>query len=163
MRALIQRVKRAEVVCSSGKRAAIGRGHLVLVGIGREDGPDDVAWLARRLPQFRLFPDADGIKNLSLLEMNSAAAGAHADGPPDAPGSILLVSNFTLFADTARGRRPHYGRAADPEQAVPLYEALAAALRAEGVPVETGVFGDYMQLELLADGPVTIWLDSTER
>lgn len=163
MRALIQRVKRAEVACSSGKRAGIGRGHFVLVGIGRDDGPEDAAWLAKRIPQFRLFPDAQGVKNLSLLEMNDPAAGDHADGPPGTPGQILLVSNFTLFADTARGRRPHYGRAADPEQAVPLYEALSEGLRAAGAPVETGVFGDMMQIELLADGPVTIWLDSKER
>jgi D-aminoacyl-tRNA deacylase len=163
VRALIQRVKRAEVICSSGKRAAIGRGHLLLVGVGREDGPEDAAWLARRIPRLRLFPDAHGLKNLSLLEMNDPAAGVHADGPPGMPGAILLISNFTLFADTARGRRPHYGRAADPEQAVPLCEALVAGLRAEGLPVETGVFGDSMQIELVADGPVTIWLDTKER
>jgi D-aminoacyl-tRNA deacylase len=157
---VLQRVSRALVRCDGGHAAAIGRGLVVLLGIVREDGPADVAALAKKIPRLRLFPDAAGVMNLSLLEMNSVGAGAHATGPPGAPGEILLVSQFTLHADTRRGLRPYYGAAAPPEQAVPLYEAVAAGLRAQGLTVATGVFGAQMEIELAADGPVTILLDT---
>lgn len=160
MRALIQRVHRAEVRCSSGPRAAIGRGYVVLLGIHGEDGPDVIPALARQIAGLRLMPDAAGVMNLGLLEMNTAAAGPYADGPPEQAGEVLLVSQFTLFADTRRGRRPYYGNAAPPEHAIPLYEAMVAALRAHRLGVATGVFGDHMDLSIEGDGPVTILLDT---
>lgn len=162
MRALIQRVHQATVCCSSGVENSIGRGYLVLLGIHRQDDSSRVARLARRIAGLRLMPDRDGVMNLGLKEMNSPAAGSWADGPEDKPGEVLLVSQFTLFADTARGRRPYYGEAAGPEQAIPLYEAMIAALRAEGIPVATGVFGDHMDIRMVCDGPVTILLDTEE-
>jgi len=163
VRAVIQRVSRAEVFCESGKREAVGRGYLVLLGVECEDGPEDAEFLARKTPQLRLFPDAQGVMNLSLLQMNDAEAGEHAAAPEGTPGEILLVSQFTLHADTRKGRRPHYGRAARPEQAIPLYERLAELLRCQGVHVATGVFGDHMKIDMVADGPVTILLDSMDK
>lgn len=162
MRALLQRVRNARITCSSGHSAAIGRGLLVLAGVERADTEEDARALAAKLPHLRLFPDAAGVMNLSLLEMNSAAAGPHADGPPHQPGALLLVSQFTLHADTRRGRRPYYGAAAPPEQAVPLLETLRRELETTGLPVATGVFGDHMAIELVADGPVTLLLDTRE-
>ena len=162
MRALIQRVHRAEVRCESGPVNRIGRGYLVLLGIHGQDGPEEVRALARRIATLRLMPDAKGVMNLGLLEMNGPSAGEHADGPEGKAGEVLLVSQFTLFADARRGRRPYYGNAAPPEKAIPLYEAMAAALRAEGVGVACGVFGDHMDLGIEADGPVTVLLDTDE-
>ncbi len=160
MRALLQRVAKAEITCAGGHRAAIGRGLVVLVGVERSDGPADVLQLLGKLPHLRLFPDAGGVMNLSLLEMNAAAAGNHATSAPDSPGGLLLVSQFTLHADTRRGRRPYYGAAAEPAQALPLLEQLAAGLRAAGLSVERGVFGEQMEINLVADGPVTLLLDT---
>jgi D-tyrosyl-tRNA(Tyr) deacylase len=160
MRALIQRVHRAQITCSSGVENRIGRGFVVLLGIHRQDGPEDLPRLAQRIATLRLMPDADGVMNLGLREMNSPAAGRFADGPPEQPGEVLLVSQFTLFADTARGRRPYYGEAAGPDQAIPLYQGMIEALKAEGIPVATGVFGDHMDIRMDCDGPVTILLDS---
>jgi len=160
VRALLQRVSQAEVRCSSGHRAAIGRGLLLLVGVERADTEDDARFLAARIPHLRLFPDAEGVMNLSLLEMNSCAAASYATAPPDKSGEVLLVSQFTLHADTRRGRRPFYGNAAPPDQATPLLDLLAELLRQAGPSVGTGVFGDHMDIQLVADGPVTILLDS---
>ncbi len=162
MRALIQRVHKAELRCSSGVHSTIGRGYVVLLGIHGDDGPDVIPALARQIAGLRLMPDAAGVMNLGLREMNTAAAGSFADGPPERAGEVLLVSQFTLFADTRRGRRPFYGNAAPPEQAIPLYEAMIAALRAEGLGVATGVFGDHMDLTIEGDGPVTILLDTND-
>ena len=162
MRAILQRVKHAEVVCSSGKVAKIGRGYLVLLGISRDDDASDVTFMAKKIPDLRLFPDADGVMNLSLLEMNSVPIGTETLGSQNSPGEILLISQFTLHADTRKGRRPHYGRAAAPEQAVPLYEACLNALEERGLNVGSGVFGDHMDITLCADGPVTIHLDSRQ-
>lgn len=155
MRALLQRVGSAEVRCSSGHVASIQRGLLVLVGVEGEDTEQDARRLAARIPHLRLFPDAQGVMNLSLLEMNRDAASTE-------PGEVLLISQFTLHADTRRGRRPYYGLAAAPEQAIPLLDTLAETLRLAGVRVERGVFGDHMEIQLLADGPVTIMLDTRE-
>ncbi len=163
MRALLQRVRNARVTCSSGHTAAIGRGLLVLAGVERADTEADARALATKLPHLRLFPDAAGVMNLSLLELNSPAAGSHADGDaPDQPGAVLLVSQFTLHADTRRGRRPYYGAAAPPEQAIPLLEALRLGLAETGLYVATGVFGDHMEIQLVADGPVTLLLDTRD-
>jgi D-tyrosyl-tRNA(Tyr) deacylase len=160
MRVLLQRVKEARIVCSSGHQASIGRGLVALVGVERRDGPEDVRQILAKLPHLRLFPDAAGVMNLSLLELNSTRAGDHASGPVDSPGDLLVVSQFTLHADTARGRRPFYGAAADPAQAVPLLEDLIQGLRTAGLPVESGRFGDQMDITLVADGPVTLMLDT---
>jgi D-tyrosyl-tRNA(Tyr) deacylase len=162
MRVVLQRVSRAELHCASGHRAVIGRGLLILAGVERRDGPLDAEQLAKRIPHLRLFPDASGVMNLSVLEMNNTEAGSHASGPAGAAGEILLVSQFTLHADTRRGRRPYYGHAAPPTQAEPLLEALASGLRAAGCHVATGVFGDHMEILLKADGPVTILLDTAD-
>jgi len=162
MRALLQRVRMARITCSSGHEAAIGRGLLVLAGAERADTVEDAHALAAKLPHLRLFPDAAGVMNLSLLDLNSAAAGGHADGPPEKRGELLLVSQFTLHADTRRGRRPFYGAAAPPELAAPLLGELADALRRAGLGVATGVFGDHMEIQLVADGPVTLLLDTRE-
>lgn len=159
MRAVLQRVSHAGVRCAEGHSAAIGRGLVVLLGVGREDGGADVEALARKIPRLRLFPDANRVMNLSLLEMNGPDAGDHVDSSGQ-PGEILLVSQFTLHADTRRGLRPFYGEAAPPELAAPLYDDLLNRLRSQGLTVATGVFGDHMEIDLCADGPVTILLDT---
>lgn len=163
MRAVIQRISRARVRCAGGHEAAIGRGYFILLGVSREDAPADASWLAGKIPQLRLFPDAAGVMNLSLLELNGKAAGPHATGAEDNSGEVLLISQFTLHADARKGRRPHYGKAARPEQAIPLYEQLTTELAAQGLRVATGVFGEHMEIEATADGPVTILLDSHDR
>lgn len=123
----------------------IGLGLLALLGIGAGDGPAEVALLADKVATLRIFPDEQGRFNRSLLEVGGAA---------------LVVSQFTLYADTRRGRRPGFSEAAAPEQAAPLVDAFVAALRVRGLAVETGVFGAMMQVGLVNDGPVTIMLDS---
>jgi len=141
VRAVVQRVSRARV--SPG--GTIGHGLCVLVGVARGDGEEEATRLAGKVARLRIFPDEEGRFDRSLL---------------DTGGGALVVSQFTLIADTAKGNRPSFGEAAPPEQAEPLYERLCAELRALGVPVETGVFGARMEVELVNDGPVTIVLDA---
>jgi D-tyrosyl-tRNA(Tyr) deacylase len=141
MRAVVQRVSRAE----SRPGGAIGRGVVVLLGVADGDDEGTAERLAAKIGQLRIFPDEQGRFDRSLLAVG---------------GSALVVSQFTLLADTARGNRPSFARAARPELAEPLYERFCAALRGAGIPVETGVFGAKMEVELLNDGPVTIVLDS---
>ena len=145
MRIVLQRVTRASVRVEGTVRGSIGSGVLLLVGVGREDGIADAERLAGKVARLRIFPDGAGRFDRSLL---------------DTGGAALVVSQFTLLADTAQGNRPGFTGAAPPEEAEPLVEALSAALRALGVPVETGVFGARMEVELVNDGPVTIGLDS---
>jgi len=147
MRALIQRVTRASVSVDGGEVAAIGPGLLVLLGVAENDTADDAAALAARTAVLRIFSNQAGKFDLSLL---------------DTGGGALAVSQFTLYADASRGGRPDFTAAARPEKAEALYLAFAAALRAQGVTVGTGVFGAHMEVELLNDGPVTVLLD-TER
>lgn len=143
MKAVIQRVSRAEVRVGGQKVAEIGRGLLVLVAVEKGDGPEVVAKAAERFATLRVFEDENGKMNLSLGEVG---------------GSVLLVSQFTLAGSIARGRRPSFDGAAPPEVARPLLESLATAIQAHGVPVRTGVFGAHMEVELVNDGPVTlIW------
>ena len=146
MRILIQRVRRASVGIGGSVRSSIGRGLLVLVGIGPDDGEDDVRYLCEKLVKLRIFDDEAGVMNRSVV---------------DAGGDVLVVSQFTLYASTRKGNRPSYVRAAGPEAAVPLYERFVAVTgKLLGRPVQTGVFGADMQVELVNDGPVTIWIDS---
>jgi len=145
MRAVVQRVTHASVTIAGTRVGAIGTGFLVLLGVAVDDTPDDARALATKIAGLRIFNDADGAMNLDL-----AAAG----------GAILLVSQFTLLADTRRGRRPSFVAAARGEQANALYEAVGFQLRSAGITVETGVFGADMAVELLNDGPVTILLDT---
>ena len=149
MRALLQRVARASVRVEERNIAAIGRGLLILVGVGHADGEATAIGLARRATELRIFADADGRTNRSIL---------------DVAGAALVVSQFTLYADTSRGRRPGFTNAAAPDVAERLYLRLVEALREAGVvDVQTGEFGAEMQVELVNDGPFTIWLDTEER
>jgi D-tyrosyl-tRNA(Tyr) deacylase len=145
MRALLQRVRRAEVRVAGTSVGRIGPGLLVLLGVGRDDGEAEAAALARKTARLRIFEDADGKMNASLLDVGGAA---------------LVVSQFTLYADARRGNRPGFTAAAPPERADALYRSYAGALAGHGVPVETGTFQARMEVELVNDGPVTIWLDT---
>ena len=141
MRAVVQRVSRARVTPGG----EIGHGLCVLLGVARGDGEEEAARLAGKIAQLRIFPDGDGRFDRSVA---------------DVAGAALVVSQFTLIADTAKGNRPSFAEAAPPEEAEPLYERFCEELRAVGVPVETGVFGAKMDVELVNDGPVTIVLDT---
>lgn len=145
MRAVVQRVRRASVTVDGRVVGAIGPGLLVLLGVGRGDTDGDAAYVAGKIHGLRLFADAEGRMNRSVAE---------------AGGAVLVVSQFTLFGDCRRGRRPSYGAAAPPDRARALYEALVARLRAVGLPVRTGEFQALMDVELVNDGPVTVLLDS---
>jgi D-tyrosyl-tRNA(Tyr) deacylase len=145
MRAVLQRVARASVTISEERVAEIGRGLLVLVGVGEGDGDDDIAGLAEKVVHLRVFPDDSGQMNLSVK---------------DVAGEILVVSQFTLYGDCRKGRRPSYAAAAAPADAQALYERFVGALRASGLVVREGVFRAMMQVDLVNDGPVTLLLDS---
>ena len=147
MRAVIQRVRCASVTVGEERVADIGRGLVVLLGVAAGDGPEDAAKLGRKTAELRIFADAAGRFDLSLLDIS---------------GQALVVSQFTLLADTRKGRRPSFTRAAPPEEAEPLVDAFCAALREAGVEVQTGRFGAHMLVEIHNDGPVTIVLDSVE-
>jgi D-tyrosyl-tRNA(Tyr) deacylase len=144
VRAVVQRVSSARVTVKDETRGEIGAGLCVLLGVAREDAADGAQRLAAKVANLRIFENADGRFDRSLL---------------DTGGSALVVSQFTLIADTAKGNRPSFAAAAPPEQAEPLYEAFCASLRRLGVEVETGVFGARMAVELVNDGPVTIVLE----
>lgn len=148
MRALLQRTTGARVRVGGEIVGEIGGGMVVLVGVGPDDDEPTADALARRVVELRIFDDAEGRTNLSLLDVG---------------GAVLVVSQFTLYADTRRGRRPGFTGAAPPEQAERLYGRLADALRGHGVEVATGRFGAVMAVELVNDGPFTIWLDTAER
>ena len=144
MRVLLQRVSRAEVRVASRVTGRIGRGYLLLVGLTHADGEEQLAWMADKVAGLRLFADADEKMNLALADVG---------------GALLVVSQFTLYGDAAKGRRPSFVDAARPEVAIPLYERFIALLRDRGVPVETGEFGAMMDVELVNDGPVTLFLE----
>ena len=149
MRALIQRVREASVSVDGRIVGAVGPGLVVLAAMAADDADADRDWLARKIVALRIFDDDDGVMNRSLA---------------DAGGAILAVSQFTLFASTKKGNRPSWSGAAPPEIAHPKFDALVAALaRESGAPVATGTFGAQMQVALVNDGPVTIWLDSRRR
>jgi D-tyrosyl-tRNA(Tyr) deacylase len=145
MRAVIQRVSEASVTVNHAVSGSIQRGFLVLVGVADDDEEKDALWMAEKIAGLRVFEDSDEKMNLSLA---------------DVQGAVLLVSQFTLFGDCRKGRRPSFVEAARPEKARALYEKLAANLRQLGLMVETGVFQAHMEVRLLNDGPVTLLLDS---
>jgi D-tyrosyl-tRNA(Tyr) deacylase len=140
---LLQRAREARVEVAGETVGAIGRGILVLVGVERDDGPAEAERLAERLLGYRVFPDAEGRMNLSVVEIG---------------GGVLLVPQFTLAADTQKGMRASFTPAAPPEQGCALFEALVAAIAGRHAPVATGRFGADMQVYLVNDGPVTFWL-----
>ncbi len=145
MRALLQRVSRAEVRVEGSVAGAIDRGLVVLVGVGRGDDAGTADALARRVVELRIHADALGRTNLALADVG---------------GAVLVVSQFTLYADTRRGRRPSFTSAAEPELAAALYERFCAALEELGTTVARGRFGASMEVELVNEGPFTIWLDT---
>lgn len=147
MRAVVQRVSEASVSVDGQVIGAIGRGLLVLLGVTHSDGPAEAASLARKIAGLRIFEDAAGKFNLALADVG---------------GALLVVSQFTLYGDARRGRRPSFTDAARPEQAEPLCDAFVQALAGQGLTVQTGRFGAGMAVHLVNDGPVTLWLDTAE-
>ncbi|MEH7354233.1 D-aminoacyl-tRNA deacylase [Neobacillus drentensis] len=145
MRVVVQRSKAARVTVDGEVTGQITKGFVLLVGVTHEDKEEDAAYLADKIANLRVFEDADGKMNLSLLDVG---------------GEILSVSQFTLYGDCRKGRRPSFIEAARPEQAVELYEAFNGMLREKGIRVETGVFGAMMDVQLTNDGPVTLILES---
>jgi D-tyrosyl-tRNA(Tyr) deacylase len=145
MRILIQRVSRASVTVGRERMAAIGRGYLALVGVTHDDTAATAAKLAAKTARLRIFEDDAGLMNLTLADVG---------------GEVLAASQFTLYADARRGNRPSFTDAAPPEHGEAVYAAFVEALRAEGVPVKTGIFGAHMHVELVNDGPVTILLEA---
>ncbi len=148
MRALLQRVTRAEVRVDGRAVGSIGRGLLVLVGIAGGDDAAVAATLARRIVELRIHQDAEGRTNLALADVG---------------GAVLAVSQFTLYADTRRGRRPGFTAAAGPDHAAAIYDCFCSALEELGVTTARGRFGRAMEVELVNDGPFTIWLDTADR
>lgn len=144
MRVVLQRVSRASVTVDGEVVGAIGRGYVLLVGVGHDDGEEQAAWLAQKVAGLRVFEDDEGKMNLALGDVGGAA---------------LVISQFTLLADTRKGRRPSFIDAARPEIAEPLVARFAALLREQAIRVEMGVFGAHMLVEIHNDGPVTIILD----
>jgi D-aminoacyl-tRNA deacylase len=144
MRAVLQRVTQARVSVAGQAIAEIGLGFVILLGIAPSDGEDQLGYLVEKIIHLRVFEDEHGKLNRSLLEV---------------AGQVILVSQFTLYADTRRGRRPSFTDAASPEIASPLVERFADQLRQSGVPTQTGAFGAHMLVEIANDGPVTIWLE----
>jgi D-tyrosyl-tRNA(Tyr) deacylase len=147
MRVVIQRVSRAEVTIGDSVHGSIGSGLLVLVGIGGDDSDIDVDHLVNKITKLRIFSDEEGKMNRSVVDIG---------------GSLLIVSQFTLFADTKKGTRPSFIKSAKPGFAIPIYEHFVKRCKAI-VPVNTGIFGADMKVSLENDGPVTIWLDSKRR
>ena len=144
MRVLVQRVTRAAVRVGDRTTGSIGAGLVALVGFTHSDGAEQISWMADKLLGLRIFADAEDKLNLSLADVG---------------GSLLVVSQFTLYGDAVRGRRPSFVDAARPEAAEAFYDSFVATLRGRGATVETGSFGASMEVELVNDGPVTIWIE----
>jgi D-aminoacyl-tRNA deacylase len=148
MRACVQRVSRARVVVDGEVTGEIGRGLLVLLGVAASDTDAELVWLADKVAGLRIFDDSEGKMNLSLAEVG---------------GGMLVVSQFTLYGDCRKGRRPSFIDAAPPEMAEAMYERFVAHVAKSGIPTATGRFRTMMSVELTNDGPVTIWIDTAER
>ena len=148
MRAVIQRVREASVSVDGREVAAIGPGVLIFLGVGHADTAEAARWLAGKVAELRIFEDAEGKMDRSVRETG---------------GAVLVVSQFTLYGDARKGRRPSFADAAPPDAAVPLLRAFVGDLRERGLPVQEGVFGAKMQVRLVNDGPVTILLDTADR
>ena len=149
MKIVVQRVKNASVTIDDKKVASINEGLLILLGIINEDNQDDINWLSNKIVNLRIFGDENGVMNKSLLDID---------------GEAIVVSQFTLHANTNKGHRPSYIKAAKPDVAIPLYEAFVTQLELDlGKQIQTGQFGADMKVELLNDGPVTIIIDSKNR
>lgn len=149
MRTLIQRVRHASVTIDGTVKSKIGTGLLVLVGIEDRDTQEDIDWLTKKIVNLRIFDDENGVMNRSVLEIG---------------GEILVVSQFTLHASTKKGNRPSYIHASKPNFAIPMYEKFCAEMKIQlGKTIGTGTFGADMKVELLNDGPVTIWIDSQNK
>ncbi|MBN9349969.1 MAG: D-tyrosyl-tRNA(Tyr) deacylase [Chitinophagaceae bacterium] len=149
MRVVIQRVSEASVTIEGTLKAAIGKGLLVLAGIENEDAEEDIEWLSKKITQLRVFDDENKVPNLSVLDIK---------------GELLLISQFTLHAMVKKGNRPSYIHAARPEIAIPLYEKFISVLERDlGKSIGTGTFGADMQVQLINDGPLTIWIDSKNK
>ncbi len=148
MKAVIQRVKSGSVSINGGEKKPIDKGLVVLLGVAGDDDEKDIAYLARKIANMRIFSDDNGKMNLSVIDIE---------------GDVLLISQFTLFANTKKGNRPYFDAAAKPDKAIPLYEKFIEAISDQiGKPVVTGEFGAKMLVEILNDGPVTIILDSKD-
>lgn len=149
MRAVIQRVSRATVQCSSGHHAGIGSGFVVLLGIEEADTQEDIHWLSSKISNLRVFPDEDGHMNLGLSETG---------------GEVMVISQFTLHASTKKGKRPSFIKAASPEIAERMYREFINQLGTDlGKPAATGIFGDHMEVSLVNDGPVTLFIDTKNK
>lgn len=149
MRVLIQRVSKASVTIENKVKSHISKGLLILVGIEDADNEEDIEWITNKIVNIRLFDDENGVMNIS---------------PIDCKADIMIVSQFTLYASTKKGNRPSYIKASKPDIAIPLYERFCNVISTKiGKSVETGEFGANMQVKLLNDGPVTIWIDSKNR
>ncbi|SIS36696.1 D-aminoacyl-tRNA deacylase [Salimicrobium flavidum] len=147
MKAVVQRTTGAKVTVEQQEKGTVDLGLVVLLGVGQEDTEKDAAYLAKKIPHLRIFEDDTGKMNLSTVDLN---------------GKILSISQFTLFGDCRKGRRPNFMQAAKPDAANELYEKFNEFIRQEGMEVETGAFGEMMQVDLINDGPVTLILDSKE-
>ncbi|MBE6301953.1 MAG: D-tyrosyl-tRNA(Tyr) deacylase [Parabacteroides distasonis] len=149
MRTLIQRVQHASVTINGEIKSQIGNGMLVLVGIEDRDSQEDIEWLTKKIANLRIFDDENGVMNRSVIDIK---------------GEVMVVSQFTLHASTKKGNRPSYIHASKPDIAIPMYEAFCAEMELQiGKEVQTGTFGADMKVELLNDGPVTIWIDSQNK
>lgn len=144
MRVLIQRVSKASVTIEGQTISSIGKGLLILLGIGHDDAEEQTNFLAEKVANLRIFEDEQGKTNLSILDVG---------------GEVIVVSQFTLYANTQKGRRPSFIEAALPEAAEPLVDRFVELLRGHGIPTQTGKFGSQMEVEIHNDGPVTIWLE----
>jgi len=149
MRAIIQRVRNAHIRIDHDEERSIGKGVLVLLGIEASDGEEDIEWLSGKICRLRIFPDTNGVMNLSVQDID---------------GEVMIVSQFTLHASTKKGNRPSYIKAAPPEFAIPVYEQFIKMMEQDlDKEVVTGKFGAYMEINLLNDGPVTIFIDTKNR